>query len=39
MYEVFEDEKYIHLILEYLEGGELLKAIDAQYSQYDEILV
>lgn len=30
LYEIYESNKYVHLILEYLDGGELFKRIKSQ---------
>ena len=39
MYEVYESEKYIHLVMEYLQGGELFERIRnrGNYSEQDAI--
>jgi serine/threonine protein kinase len=36
MYEVFESEKNIHLVLEYIQGGELYEKIK-QNGTYEEL--
>ena len=41
IYEVYDSEKYIHLVFEYLEGGELFERIKSKglYSEKDAINV
>ena len=41
LYEVYESSKYIHLLLPYLEGGELFERIKAKglYKESDAIKV
>ena len=40
MFEVYESDKYIHMVFEYLEGGELFERIKArgQYSEQKAML-
>ncbi len=39
LYEVYESDKYIHLVFEYLEGGELFERIKSKglYHEKDAI--
>jgi calcium-dependent protein kinase len=41
LYEVYESDKYIHLVFEYLEGGELFERIKSKglYQEKDAINV